>query len=99
MCNPLKGKKEKQLPKKKLNISSNSIFNFFCYKGTFQERWCVAKIIFGKFEAFSYPQSFALIICEECLVKVFKCAFVSKSCFSFFLIFFTKNDIWLSVKN
>jgi hypothetical protein len=73
MCNPLKGEKEKQLPKTKLNRSSSSISKKNCYKGTFQERWFVAKTIFGKFEAFSYQQSFALIICEECLVKVHLC--------------------------
>jgi hypothetical protein len=69
MRNPLKGKEEKQLPNKNLNIPSSSISNLFCYKGTFQERWCVAKIIFGKFETFSYQQSFAFTICEECWLK------------------------------
>ncbi len=61
---------------------------------------CSKKTIFGKFEAFNYQQSFALIICEECLVKVFKYAFVSnKSVFFEKKIVFTKNDIWINGKN
>jgi hypothetical protein len=37
MRNPLKGKKEKQLPKKKLNISSSSISKFFVRKKCFKK--------------------------------------------------------------
>jgi hypothetical protein len=37
MHNPLKGEDEKQLPKKKFNISSSSIFNFLVTKECFKK--------------------------------------------------------------
>jgi hypothetical protein len=55
---------EKQPSKKRPNISSNSIFSFFCKK-TFQERGCATKTKFGRLGSFNCQKPSSFTNCEK----------------------------------
>jgi len=42
----------------------------YCCKITFQEKWSLAKTIYGRFGPFNYQKSFVHAICEKSMVEV-----------------------------
>jgi hypothetical protein len=42
-----------------------ALYLVFFYKKTFQERGCVAKTFFGRFEAFSYQKTSSFLVCGK----------------------------------
>jgi hypothetical protein len=71
----MKGSIEKQATKKRENNILGSSILFYFFQKAFQKKSCGAMTFFWRILHFWLP--FALVICEECMVKMFDLAFVS----------------------
>jgi hypothetical protein len=60
---------EKQLSKKRPNISSNSISNVFFGKEPFKKDRCITKAIIERLGSFNCQNPFSFIVCGKYLVE------------------------------
>lgn len=66
-------------------------FQFFCYKGYFQESWYVVKGVCVGSLLSNCQKYIFFVICGKCVVRVIDKTFVSKDYFSFKETIFTNR--------
>ncbi len=79
----LKGRKERQLAKKRAIMFSGSNSKFFPLKNSFKKEDVSSKKIFRRLGSFDYQEQFTNLVCGEHVVEKFNFVFVSKIKFPF----------------
>jgi hypothetical protein len=83
----MKGSIEKQATKKRENNILGSSIYLFLFPKSLSKKIMWSNDFFGRILHFWLP--FSLVVCEECMVKMFNLAFVSLISFPFTQVFST----------